>query len=465
MSNRLRAAAITAAASFGMGAGMVFGADDGGTADPTTQELIDQINTLKSQVEQLQAKQEAQESKLTAREVDRTMQEVLADADRRSQLMQAQGFTAGYSKGKFLIQSEDGNFVLNPQLQMQLRYVVNYREEDANNEIDGQTKTEEGLELRRLKLNFEGNVFGPDNTFKFQWATNRNTGIPEIEEAWLKHRFTGFARDFLIRGGAFKDVTFHEELNSSKRLLAVERSLVNHFLGGSQTKYIQGVGIIWDDGPDGLPLRGEIGYSDGGFSNLTSFQKGRGSSFLGVANPDFAFYARGEYLAFGDWKSYEDHTALGNATDLLVLGAGAYYTQAGTNSALQHTVDAQWEVGRLGIYGAYLGVASDNDDLGSGYNYGFLGQAAYLLTDKWEPFVRYDYIHLDNLTSASGEDTFHEITAGVNYYMTRSHAAKLTVDVVYLPNGAPASTDGLGILAPDAGDSQFVFRSQFQLLL
>src|SRR5688572_26351827 len=315
MSNRLRAAAITAAASLGMGTGMVFGADGGGTAEPTTQELIDQINTLKSQVEELQSRQQSQETKLTAREVDRTMQEVLADADRRSQLMQAQGFTAGYSKGKFLIQSEDGNFVLNPQLQMQLRSVVNYREENANNKVDGQPQTEEGLELRRMKLNFEGNVFGPDNTFKFQWATNRNTGNPEIEEAWLKHRFTGFARDFLIRGGTYKDVTFHEELNSSKRLLAVERSLVNNFLGGSQTKYIQGVGIIWDDGPDGLPLRGEVGYSDGGFSNLTNFQKGRGSSFLGVANPDFAFYGRTEYLAFGDWKSYEDHTALGNAAD------------------------------------------------------------------------------------------------------------------------------------------------------
>jgi hypothetical protein len=463
MSNRLRAAAAIAAASFGLGSsGLAFGAD----AEPTTQELIEQINALKSQVEQLQSAQESQENRLTAQEVDRTMREVLEDADRRSELMQMQGFTAGYSKGKFIIQSEDGNFVLNPQLQMQLRYIVNYREEDANNEIDGQPKTEEGLELRRMKLAFEGNVFSPDTRYKIQWATNRSNGNLELEEAYVLHRFAQQSvRDFSIRAGGFKDVTFHEEIASSKRQMAVERSLVNQFLGGGQTKYIQGVGINWDDGPDGLPLRGEIGYSDGPNSRNTNFTKAGGSTILGVASPDYAFYARGEYPGFGDWKQYEDFTTMANASDMLVFGAGAFYTEAGTNMAFQHTFDVQYEVDRIGLYAAYLGVVSDTDAGGSGYNYGFLGQAAYMLNDKWEIFGRYDYMHLDNLTTASGENDFHELTAGVNYYMVRSHAAKITVDIVYLPNGSPANADGLGILTPDAGEEQFVFRSQFQLLL
>jgi hypothetical protein len=423
---------------------------------------MEQIQALKAQVDKLQAAQEAQQNKLTAQEVDRTLEQVLADADRRSQLLQATGFTAGYTKDKFIIQSEDGNFVLNPSIQMQARYIVNYREEDAANKVDGRSKTEEGLELRRLKLTFEGNVFSPDTKYKFQWATVRNTGNLELEEAFFTHRFSG--SDFAVRVGQFKDITFHEELTSSKRQLAVERSLLNNFLGGTQTKFIQGVGVIWDDGPEGLPLRAEVGYTDGPNTRNTNFTKGGGSAFLGVANPDFGAYGRAEYLAMGDWKQYDDFTTLGNTQDVLVLGGGAFYTQAGSNYALQHTLDAQYEMGPLGIYGAYLGVISDTDATGNGYNYGFLGQAGYMLNEKWEIFGRYDYMHLDNINVSSDEDSFHEITAGVNYYIKR-HAAKITVDIVYLPNGTPADANGLGILAPDAGEDQFVLRSQFQLLL
>ncbi len=458
MHRRTQAAVV--AVSLGMSASGALA----GQADPTTQELIGQINALKAQVEKLESTQKTQETRLTAKEVDATVGQVLSDADRRSQLMQASGFTAGYSKGKFIIQSEDGNFVLNPGIQMQARYVVNYRDENAANEIDGVAKTEEGLELRRMKLSFEGNVFGPDTKYKFQWASVRSTGNLELEEGYFIHRLSQFSPDWSVRAGQFKDVTYHEEITSSKRQLAVERSLVNNFLGGSQTKYIQGVGLIWDDGADGLPLRAEFGYTDGPNTRNTNFVKGGGSSFLGVANPDFGLYGRADYLAMGEWKQYEDFTAMGNAQDLLAFGAGAFYTQAGSNYALQHTLDAQYETGPFGVYAAYLGVAGDNDAAGNGYNYGLLGQAGYMLNDRWELFGRYDYTHLDNITTATGEDTFHEITAGVNYYM-KGHAAKLTVDLVYLPDGTPAAADGLGILAPDAGEDQFVLRGQFQLLL
>jgi len=53
---------------------------------------------------------------------------VLRDADRRSQLLQAEGFTAGYNNGKFIIQSADGNFLLHPWLQFQFRSTTNARD-------------------------------------------------------------------------------------------------------------------------------------------------------------------------------------------------------------------------------------------------------------------------------------------------------------------------------------------------
>ena len=41
---------------------------------------------------------------------------------------------------------------------------------------------------------------------------------------------------------------------------------------------------------------------------------------------------------------------------------------------------------------------------------------------------------------------FHEFTVGVNYYSS-GHAAKFTVDAVYLPDGTPDNETGIGVLA------------------
>ena len=66
---------------------------------------------------------------------------------------------------------------------------------------------------------------------------------------------------------------------------------------------------------------------------------------------------------------------------------------------------------------------------------------------------------------AADEDTFHEITAGVNYYLgpdgSYLHRAKLQLDATYLPNGAPSDQTQAGSLAGE-GD-QFVVRAQLQL--
>ena len=461
-----RAIPVIVAGTLGLG-GAAYAAEE---QQPSQRELMEQINALKAQVERLQETQQAQQDKLTAREVDDTLARVLEDADRRSQLMQASGFTAGYSKGKFLIQSEDGRFVLNPNLQLQVRYVANYREEDADNEIDGRTDTESGLELRRTKFSFDGNAW-EKLKFQFQWATSRSGGGVSLEAANVNYKF---AEAFGVKFGQYKDPTFHEEITSSKRQLAVDRSMANEYLAGGVTDYIQGIALTWDDGKDGLPLRGEIGYSDGPNSDNTPFLDAGGSGRYGVAEPNYGAYGRLEYLAFGDFKQYDDFTALGNTQPLLVLGGGAFYTEAGDGTAIFHTADAQFEVDRLTLYAAYYGVyaeageADDEDDEdeggeGSIYDMGGVAQAGYLLTDKLELFGRYSLVALD-AAADDEEDNFHEITTGVNYYFA-GHSAKFTADVTWLPDGAPQNDTGIGHLDPDADEEQFVFRGQFQLLL
>ena len=478
---------VVLAGALGLGAGM-FGPGGAAAAEPTQQEMLEQIKALQAKVQQLENQhkqqggqpQDRQAGEVTAGRAEQgaTVDSVLRDADRRSSpsLLQAGGFTAGYSKNKFLIQDEAGNFVLNPNFQFQTRFVVNSRDVDSD---DGENDTgvESGLEIRRMKIAFDGNLFGPALTYKFQWATNRANGQALLEDAWVRYALGDFlgeaTKNWAIRFGQFKDPTFHEEITSSKRQLAVDRSLVNEVLAGGLTDYIQGISLIWDDGVEGLPLRAEVGYSDGWNSDNTNFVDGGGVATYGAANPDWGAFARVEYLAMGNWKLYDDFTAWGNGEDLLVFGAGATYNEAsgpGGADAILYTADVQYETGRLGLYGAYYGAYGEPRVTGNvtanGVNdQGFLAQAGYMLTDKWEVFGRYDVVMIDAERLGEGvEDTFDEITVGLNWYM-KGHAAKFTVDFNYLPSGVPNDQNGIGYLDPDADESQFSVRSQFQLLL
>lgn len=436
-------------------------ADDDAATEPTREQVIQELQALREQVHQLEEKQAARNAKLDPKEVDATVDAVLRDAESRSQLMHMQGFTAGWDNGKFLIQSEDKSFVLSPQFWMQLRYVENYREEDADNEIDGDATNESGLELRRMKLIFDGNAFGPDLKYRFMFNTNRTNGNAFLEDAYVTYKLNDWLR---IKGGQYKEPTFHEEVMADVRQLAAERSLVNFTLGGANIDRVQGVALIYDKGPD-HPFRAEAGFTDGPNSKNTNFVDGGGAAFFGVGGPDFGLYGRGEYKVMGDWKNYEDFTSLGTNNSLLVVGGGMSYAQAGDNDALFHTVDAQYECGPVSAYLAYLGVYSESEDNGSLYDAGILAQASYMLNKKWEVFGRYEYINLDNARGGNFDDDYHVIAAGVNYYMSKSHAAKFTVDLSYLPNGTPVNADALGILDPDADGDQFVLRGQFQLLL
>ena len=467
-----RKASKVIASALGVGGVFGLGASVASAAEPTQQELMEQIEALRSKVQQLEANQAQQgqapaDARSSSREVDATIGSVLNDADRRSQLLSANGFTAGIDRGKIIIRSEDNQFLINPNFQFQFRHVWNYREEDAATEIGGDATGESGFEVRRLKMAFEGHAFGEETKYKFQWS-NKNTSDLTLEEAFIAHKF---ADQWAVKVGQYKDVTFHEEITSSKRQLAVDRSLANEVLGGGQTDYIQGVALIWDDGAEGLPLRGEFGYTDGPNSDNTNFEDGGGSALFGVASPDYGAYGRVEYLVMGRWRQYDDFTAMDNEQDLLAFGAGAFYVESGDGNAIFHTVDAQFETGPIGLYGAYYGVygdpgeGGDDTDDDSQYSWGLVAQAGYMLNQQWEAFGRYSFTDLDQGDDDSGDgDSFCEITAGVNYYF-RGHAAKFTADVVWLPDGTPTNETGLGVLDPDADAEQFAVRAQFQLLL
>jgi hypothetical protein len=426
---------------------------DAPATQPTVAELQEQLRQLQSKIEQLEAKQSQVDSKV----VTDTVERVLRDSEKRSQVLQMEGFTAGYSNGKFIIGSADGNFLLHPWLQFQFRNTTNFRE---NVTASGDDDWQNGFEVRRMKLGFDGNVFSKDLTYLFLWATDRKSGNLVLEEAFARYQFPD--SDTAVRGGQFKDFFAHESQMSSKKLMAADRTLLtDNFTGGDN--FVQGVAFEY--APKSA-FHAAVAVHDGARNNFNqNFQD------FPTNNADWGAAGRVEWLASGNWKDYEDFTAMGTKDDnLLVFGVAADYTEAGDTGILLHTADAQFETdGGLSIYGAFYGrytkdapvsaLAVATTDL---YDWGAIVQAAYLF-DNWEPFVRYDYISFDSDGLPAGtEDQVHEITAGVNYYV-HGHAAKFTLDAGWLPNGSPVADDGAGILVSE--DNQFYFRAQFQLLL
>jgi hypothetical protein len=172
-------------------------------------------------------------------------------------------------------------------------------------------------------------------------------------------------------------------------------------------------------------------------------------------------------------------TALGDTQDILVVGGGFDYSQAGDNDVFFHTVDAQYDTaGGLSLYGAYLGtyrdlrssqgVVSTSPTVlvppGNYYDPGFVAQAGYLVTSQLEPFARYDYTYLSGGSTSAfslATNKAQEITVGANYYLYKQHV-KFTLDGSFLPDGSPTDQDALGILT-DSGHPEYVVRFQFQL--
>lgn len=422
-------------------------------AQPSQQELLDRLSKLESEVQVLRANQPSTPKPADAGTVGQTQAAVKTDASGRS----AVPGSAGYDGG-FFIKSADGTFSLKPSVQFQFRSVYNA----ANDISGGGDNSEQNFEIRRLKIGFAGNLFTQKLTYDFVIVANRNGSTVTLETAMAQYEFTD---GWFFKFGQFKEPTFHEELISSKRQLAVDRSLANEMLGGGRTDFVEGVALIYGGGhSNDNPLNVELGLTDGINSDGTRAVAPPNS------NADFGGYARVDYKISGNWKNYADFTAMGTKEDLVVVGGGVSYTQTGDVDSYLGTVDAQWELANgLSLYVAGL-INYTDSAAGSATDYGVVGQAGYLLPQmkNVEVFGRYSGVFLDDpiAVGTATEDTFHEFTVGGNYYFGEDgrygHRAKFTLDLGYLPNGAPGE-NGIGI--QNSSGDQFFVRAQFQLLI
>jgi phosphate-selective porin O/P len=494
---RLMAAILAGGLAFGAASALAQ------TSDSSTNS---EITDLKQEISALQTKVDKLETEEEQKQAAETKQDVLEDAEKEDELT---NLGSGYDPNVgFVIRSGDGAFSFHPGVLFDFRDMTSTRQRVPQGDVDlpavTGSDTQSGFDATRMRLTFDGNYTKNFNYF-IQFQDDQGSTFNLYDAYGVLHLGSS---PFSVKFGQFKDPVYHERMLSEVNLLAVDRSLLESFFGGGNTSRVQGVSLMYNEDR----IRAQLAVHDGYNSINTKFFDSASTSVSPLAStldnvaPNFGVSGRFEYMLIGDrtkdFNPYSEYdggfTALGDKEDILVLGSGFDYTQAGANSGFYHTVDAQFDdTSGLSLYAAYLGSYRHFPDAiapastpatglapvfnygvttpGNFYDNGLLAQAGYLVTPDIEPFIRYDYTYLASgsvrLPAAGGKkagaeidrDDVQEFTAGANYYIYKQHL-KFTIDAVYLPTGTPVDQDALGILA-DNGHSEFVLRLQFQVAI
>jgi hypothetical protein len=444
---------------------------------PTEQQLIDRINALETEVHQLKAEQQTQPgsaAQAPASGAD-ALQQINADAERHTNLFDVStGLTAGWnaSKKQFYLASEDGNFYLHPGIIFQARYAADYRRTPDT--------WQNGFELRRMKFYFDGFLFTPDLTYKFQWQDGQSGGTPTLEYGWAQYVFLHdigtFQGDVGLKVGQTKNYVFKEQaIVADTNQPLVERSMVDSTVGGNALggPLIEGVDLVYTG--NNTPVHLDVMFNGGDGSGLTNFTDVTPAALQN----NFGAAVRGDWKIFGKWADNSDLTGQQATEDFLDIGAGIDFSEGATaapvgtpsSNTVRGDVDAQYtHAGRYILYGSVLADAIaargpahgplDRTDAGA------LVEGGYFLNAAWELVARYDATNFDHRFKTAGRDLFQEAGVGVNWFLgdngSFGNHAKVTFDADYLPFGNPALT-GLDYLASPSGRDAIALRGQFQL--
>jgi phosphate-selective porin OprO and OprP len=409
-----------------------------------------QIDALRSELSQVQTDQgDNWLNERRAEEVKGLIMEVLSDADTRASLLN-DGAIAGHDGEHFFIASPDGAFAMYLSGQLDFRYIYNNQDTSTGDEDEG------GFQTRRAKIMFDGHISSPKIGYHVQLARDgaSTQGDIIVEEYDISHALND---NLTVSAGVMKLPFLREELVSSTRQLAVERSTTNEFFTLNRA---EGVQLAYAE--DNWLVR--LMISDGANSGLSEFD---------ADTAETAITVRGDIALEGDLDQGKDFTGWSGEGQSIILG-GAYHIEwgdsrnTGTADYSTWTADLSYENNGLNLFGSYVGSTIDWDASGAPDRdmTGVVIQGGLdIVPDKFELFGRWAYIDGD----ISGQDEFDACTVGVNYYVN-GHRAKFTADVIWLnedmptanPFGANAMSNGLGLIT--GTEDEMAVRTQFQLL-
>ncbi len=351
------------------------------------------------------------------------------------------GPTAGWDGHPFLASAE-GDFLLEIEARLQMRYVLNHQDAPA-----GEDGTRGGFEMRRIRTILSGHIFDPSITYKLQATFSRNGGSLILEDALVQKRLDCGA---YVQIGQFRPPLTRESVVSTFRTTAVERSLAHGAIEISRT---QGIEIGWEG--ESAAVRGMFHDGDGN-ANSPALD----------ADTEFAVSGRGELLLAGKWKQFNDFTAYPGDEFALLLGAGAHYEkgeygagQANRSDDFRWTADASFEFNGAHLFAAIGGRNLDPDHAAELDVLIAMIEGGLFVAEDIEAFLRYEWGDDGSASDLS------LVTIGATKFWQK-HSLKWTNDVGYAfePLSDTFASSGAGWRedAPDA-DGQIVFRSQFQL--
>ena len=375
----------------------------------------------------------------------------MQDAEQRSQLFAPGDFTAGYSDGKFLLQSGDGRFRLHPYLMIQVRNTTTWRVDGKQpNDTDD---TQNGFEIRRAKFGFEGNAFSKELTYRMQFSADRHNGDPVLEDAWVRYQF---ADGLSLRGGQFRDPFAHDSLVSF-RFMAAERTYTNEFFSPSEN-YVQGVDLIYGAERFTLTLLSPMAAAMG---RIRTSRISRRTMPTTVGQGESSIWRPATGRITRTTPRTERRTRCWCSARGWTIGKWATRVSSRRRPTCSMRIRMALRIVRRASPRVH-----QNSPAGTGdsvhhdrYNWGAIAQAGYLFLPKWEVFGRWGYLHLDDNGLAAGtHESTNELTTGVNYYL-HGQAAKFTLDVGWLPNGARPMTMVRGF-SPTTGRS-IIYEGSF----
>jgi hypothetical protein len=288
-----------------------------------------------------------------------------------------------------------------------------------------------------------------------------SSGGASVLDAWITK---DIGNGWSIQSGQFKTLTWQEWTVSETRQAFIERSLLDARYGVS---YTQGVAAHYS----GDDFRFHAQFSDGTRTLNTPYNTAAADSALYQPNNEYAFAARVEWKASGEWSDYADFEGWRGGTGLIVVGGGASYQKgefgSGTeeNEILQWTLDGTFKFDGANIFAAVIGTHVDNNVIDSRDEIGILVQGGYFIADDMELMARYEWGDLDGAGGSVGDD-LNILTFGFNKFWNK-HGLKFTSDVGYAFDSVSAAwggaSRGWNADAVDQ-DGQVVVRAQINLL-
>jgi hypothetical protein len=445
------------------GAVRVSGAAPDRNTSAASAPIQSEIDALRAEIDAFRIDHEHRWIDETRRnEIRAVVSDVIADAGSRSSFAEGD-FTAGWNKG-FKLVSPDGAFSLNLSGEMQLWYVVNHREGDA--ELPRNPPgTLWGAENRRTRVRFSGHVGDPSIQYVTQINFTQAFGVGFLEFGFLKFVLSP---ELDLQIGQFRPQFLREWVVPAKNQLAVDRSVVAAYFNPG---FAQGAQLTWRT--DEVKVVGWFGDGLGA--------RGFGPARTNSMNTPWhrtptrwAFTGRAEWKAMGEWAQFGDFTSPPDSPTGLLFGADVMGQEVNEQVpaadgvvALGASADVSLELGGASVMVSGVWEHNEPRDAPAKNPWGLTVQAAAYVAPDVEVFGRYSYLDYDSaITVARNTARYDGVTVGWNWFV--SPQVKLTMDwgmnFASLGSGEFVST-AIGYRVDEPGQGhQWAWRTQLQLL-